>query len=192
MNDPTEDQFAAYQLFRIEGRNREEVGAMFGVSGRTIHTWSMVVAEWMKNFHREQIANLRTTMTEKLEYLYRESMQSFRLSQNDKVVTTEKTVSGGYVDRQTGEYVDTQTEETTVQRTPQKSGNAAFLNLAITALKHQMMLWEAAMETAERKSDARAVGKTQEQLIADKIKQLTAMKRSLRSPLTACGDGDRA
>lgn len=179
MNDPTEDQFAAYQLFRIEGRNREEVGAMFGVSGRTIHTWSMVVAEWMKNFHREQIANLRTTMTEKLEYLYRESMQSFRLSQNDKVVTTETNS-------------EKNGEETKVQRTPQKSGNAAFLNLAITALKHQMMLWEAAMETAERKSDARAVGKTQEQLIADKIKQLTAMKRSLRLPTTACGDGDRA
>jgi len=180
IDEPTVDQLEAYRLHQIERRNIEEIGQKFGVTGRTIFNWSRRVAEWMRAEQMDQIANLRTILTDRLDYIYSESVRGYQASKRDKVVTTE-------TEKDTG-------SETKVQRTPQAAGDPAFLRIAKDAIMDYAELWHANMAAADRGTGVRAAGKTHAQMVDAQLERLLKLKRQLAKnqgvPLN--GDGDRA
>lgn len=180
MEEPTLDQLAAYRLHTIEREPVAKVAEKFGVTTRSIHYWCKSVAEWMRAEQMDQIASLRTVLTDRIDYIYSESVRGYKASKRDKVVTTETNS-------------EKNGEETKVQRTPQAAGDPAFLRIAKDALVAYAELWHANMAASDKGMGIRAAGKTHRQIVDAQLSRLTQLRRQLvdrESPLN--GDGDRA
>lgn len=180
MDEPTLDQLKAYQLHLIERVPRDKVAAELGVSPRTVANWSSAVASWFRAEQMDQIASLRTVLTDRIDYIYSESVRGYKASKRDKVVTTETNS-------------EKNGEETKVQRTPQAAGDPAFLRIAKDALVAYAELWHANMAASDKGMGTRAAGKTQLQMIDAQMGRLTQLRRSIVGrEVPVNGDGDRA
>lgn len=181
MNEPTLDQLQAYRLHTIERVPVAKVAEKFGVTTRSIHYWCKAVADWMRAEQMEQIATLRTVLTDRIDYIYSQAIRSFRLSKRDKVVTT-RTNS------------EKNGEEDKVQRTPQAAGDPTFLRIAKDAVIAYGDLWHANMAASDKGTGVRAAGKTQLQMVESQLAKLNRVHRQLlgHSEVPLNGDGDRA
>ena len=178
--EPTLEMLEAYRMHMVERVSREDVGKKLGVSGRHVARWSKAVAEWFRAEKMDEIAHLRTILTDRLDYIYSESVRGYKASKRDKVVTTE-------TEKDTG-------SETKIQRTPQAAGDPAFLRIAKDAIMDYAELWHTNMAAADRGTGVRAAGKTHAQMVDAQLERLLKLKRQLAKnqgvPLN--GDGDRA
>lgn len=162
--EPTPDQFDAYQAFAIEGTPQSVVAKRFAVSRFSITRWCHKVAEWNRAENRERVGALRTLVTDRYEYIYRQAVQGFVKSQEEEVVTT------------TSDDGDKVTE--TVRTTPQ-SGNPAFLAIATKVLEGVTKLWHADMAANERRGDVRMAGKTHLQMVEAQLARLTDTRKQI-------------
>jgi glycerate-2-kinase len=175
--DPTSEDLEMYQLNVCAGWTQARVGEKFGICGRAVSNHVRKVAEWLRYAKREEVVSLRSGLTERLEWLYRESVRAWERSQEPEKVTTIKTVGGETV--------------TTVRETPQ-AGTPAFIKLAVEAIGGIQDLWASEMSTADRRGESRSVGKTQAERIDQKIEELQRAKAKLAARQNGGGAGDRA
>jgi hypothetical protein len=175
--DPTPEDLEMYRLNVCAGWTQARVGEKFGICGRAVSNHVRKVAEWLRYAKREELVTLRSGLTERLEWLYRESVRAWERSQEPEKVTTVKTEGGETV--------------TTVRETPQV-GTPAFIKLAADAVDGIKDLWAAEMSGADRRGETRAVGKTQAQRIDQKIEELQRAKAKLTASQNGGGAGDRA
>ena len=180
MDEPTLDQLEAYKLRTIQREPVERVAEKFSVTTRSIHYWCRAVAEWMRAEQLDQITTLRTVLTDRLDYIYSESVRGYKASKRDKIVTTETSKDTG--------------DETKIQRTPQAAGDSTFLRIAKDVIMAHAELWHANMNAADRGTGVRAAGRTQLDMVDTQLEKLMKLKRQLTAqreqPIS--GDGDRA
>ncbi len=161
---PTQNQFDAYHAFIVEGTPQTQVAERFGVYRTTITNWCNKVAEWNRDENRERVGALRTRVTDRYEYIYRQAVQGFKKSQENEIVTT------------TADNGDKVTE--TVRETPQ-CGNPAFLAIATKVLEGVTKLWHVDMAANERRGDVRMAGKSHLEQVEAQLARLTDTRQQI-------------
>lgn len=187
-------KFEAYRLYRLEGKDRQEVAAKFGVSVRSINNWCNDVSAHLREEAKQQVETLRATLTSRWEHVYGLAMDGFQRSQRKKVETTIKEKPGEVVPPKEGEPVTP--PEPIIEKTVKESeqaGSPAFLSVAADSLEAIGRLWSKEMDASDRRDGAtvRVAGMTQQQMIQAQIKRLKdqMVKLSLNG---SGGGGDRA
>lgn len=180
MDEPTIEQLQAYRRHTIERVTVEETANELGIAVRTVHYWCKAVAEWMRAYHMDQIASLRAVLTDRIDYIYSESVRGYKASKRDRVVTTE-------TEKDTG-------SESKVQRTPTPAGDPTFLRIAKDAIMAHAELWHANMSAADKGTGIRAAGRTQLDMIDAQLEKLKKVRRQITGQTgePVNGDGDRA
>lgn len=184
----------AYRLYRLEGKHREEVAKLLGVTVRTVNRWCNDVSAHLREEAKQQVETLRATLTSRWEHVYGLAMDGFQRSQRKKIETTIKEKPGEAVPPKEGEPVTP--PEPIIEKTVKESeqaGSPAFLSVAADSLEAIGRLWSKEMDASDRRDGAtvRVAGMTQQQMIQAQIKRLKdqMVKLSLNG---SGGDGDRA
>ena len=181
-DEPTWEMLEMYRLHRCCGIPQTKVATQFGISQSTVSKSMTKVEEWQRGQFREEVALFRTRFTSRLEHLYGEALQTWEVSKAPQVVTTTKAEQAEQSDGQRhGDEGSGQETKVTTTRETSQTGNPAFLRIAMDSLNQIQNLWSGEMVASERRGEYRSVGKTQMQLVEDKIKQLQELRESLVS-----------
>ena len=166
-----------YRLNRLMGLPQTEVAQRFGVSQPTVSKAVTKVEHWQRSQFREEVSLFRTRMTLRLEHLYAEAMQTWAMSKTPLVVTTTREERGNQ--RQASNQESPQATTVITTRDTPQCGNPAFLRIAMDSLDQINNLWSGEIANSSRQSEYRVAGKTQIQVIEDKIGQLKELRENL-------------
>jgi len=172
----------AYRKCKLEGQPRAEVAAELKVTTRTISRYCAKVSDHLREQMKEEVITLKASLASRYEFLYEQAIKGWRRSQEKKVETTSREVAG--------EGDQKETLKTTKEI--EQAGMPAFLSVAAECLESIEVLYRREMDAAERKdgSNLRAAGKSQRELIEQKIGELQKHLREM--DMRSVTRGDRA
>lgn len=177
--DPTPEMIEMYRLNRLMGVPQVQIAERFQVSQPSVSKYIRRAEEWLRGEQREEVALLRTRITSRLEHVYTESMQAWERSKQVLVVKTTKTEKASQsLSQQDITARPGETESTTIRETPQY-GELGFMRIAIESLNQMEGIWRAEMQTAERRGEIRAAGKTQLEMVDIHLAKLREVRERL-------------
>ncbi len=173
--EPTEDQYEAYRLRRLEGQLEIAVATQFGVTTKTIYKWCRKVSEWLKTAKREELDTLKADVTAKFEHLYELAVTGYHRSIQPRESTTDSEQFG----------ITTKTEPGV--------GMPGFLAIAHDSTLAIAKLWGQAIDATDRASFSRVVGKSQLELAREQRKRFQLLESALeKEQAMSGGSGDKA
>lgn len=160
---PTAEQWAMYEA-TIRGLSLRTIASQFGCTHQSVHKTVSRIDDMLAAEYAELVRSQRASITQRLEYLYRQAIEGWERSQEVETVTTKE--------ERDGEHGFNSNK--TVTRQP--VGNPAFLSEARAALADIRRIWAVDKNPkvleVDTDDDERVAGRPREDVIAEEIVKL--------------------
>lgn len=175
--EPTLEMLEMYRLNRLMGMPQVQVAERFQVSQSAVSKTVARVEQWQRSQYQEEASLFRTRVTNRLEHLYSEAMQTWTISQAPKVVTTTRVERDGSAS-EAGQAATPERVVVTRQESAQ-TGNPAFLRIAIDAVEQLRGLWAEEIANTSHDGGFRYAGKSRLEVVESQLERLREMRERL-------------